>query len=112
MRIALGRHLSSRRLQPILAMYRPPSIAAARQAALRAGLANVDVFARRRDSHVDTEGLLSRFVSVAGYMLDPLGDAERTRVLANFRQLVLEQAGAEGTADFDYSVTLTATKAR
>jgi hypothetical protein len=112
MRTALGRHLPTEHLQPILDLYQPSSAEAAREAALDAGLDNVDVSTARRDWNADPEEVIERFPSIAGYMLDPLSDEERRRVLTDFRRIVLEHSGTDGLADFEYSVTLTATRPR
>lgn len=112
MRSALGRELAARRLRPILDMYRPSSADLARQSALDAGFENVEVSTFRRDWNADPEELIERFASIIGYMLDQLTDQERRRVLTDFRKIVREQSGPDGVADFDYSVTVTATRPR
>ena len=112
MREALARELPADRLRPILDMYQPSSAEAARRSALAADLDDVEVFTFRRDWVSDPEELIERFPEIAGYMLEPLSDGERERVLADFRRNVLQASGSDGLEDFGYSVTLLATKRR
>ena len=112
MREALAEELSADRLQPILDMYRPSSAEAARQSAAAGGLDDIEVVTSRRDWVSDPEELIRRFPEIAGYMLEPLSEAERECVLANFRRNVLEASGGDGLADFGYSVILVATRLR
>ncbi len=112
MRDALAEELSVDRLQPILDMYSPASAQAARQSAAAAGLDGIEISTSRRDWMADPQELIQRFPEIAGYMLEPLSEAERERVLANFRRNVLQASGSDGLADFGYSVTIFAARRR
>ena len=110
MRDALAQELSADRLRTILDMYWPSSAEGARQSTVAAGFGDVEIFTSRRDWISDPQELTQRFPEIAGYMLEPLTDGERERVLGQFRRNVLEASGGEGLPDFGYSVTVLATK--
>ena len=108
MRSALARELPAKRLASILSMYEPASLEAAGAAAVEAGFEAVDVSSAREDWMADADEEVRRFPSIVGYMLEPLADGERDRVLKNFAQNLRDSARPEGLPDFNYSVTVTA----